>query len=377
MKLSTTPAQDGFYFPAEFQPVSEVWLAWPERKDNWRDDALPAQETFARIANLIADVTNVCVAVCSHNFDRARQMLHSDVRLVEIPFNDAWMRDIGPTVLVNRAGERRGISWQFNAWGGEYNGLYDNWQQDDLVAGSVCDIIGIDYYRAPFVLEGGAIHTDGEGTLYTTEECLLSPGRNPQLSKAQIEEQLKAYLGIEKVIWLPNGLFNDETDGHVDNLMHVIAPGKVVLSWTDDPSDPQYALSRQAEQVLKSQHDAKGRNIEIVRLPLPGPLHYSEREANGIDASSGMSRQAGERLSASYANFLIVNEHVFLPMLDEETDAMAIDILQNAMPEYQIIAIPSREVLLGGGNIHCITQQILLKHKLAAGLAAMMSCQKE
>ncbi|TOK04730.1 agmatine deiminase, partial [Vibrio parahaemolyticus] len=120
---------------------------------------------------LIAEVTKVCVAVCSHNFDRARQMLHSDVRLVEIPFNDAWMRDIGPTVLVNQAGERRGISWQFNAWGGEYNGLYDNWQQDDLVAGSVCDIIGIDYYRAPFVLEGGAIHTDGEGTLYTTEEC--------------------------------------------------------------------------------------------------------------------------------------------------------------------------------------------------------------
>ncbi|EMI4156170.1 agmatine deiminase [Vibrio parahaemolyticus] len=358
MKLSTTPAQDGFYFPAEFQPVSEVWLAWPERKDNWRDDALPAQETFARIANLIAEVTKVCVAVCSHNFDRARQMLHSDVRLVEIPFNDAWMRDIGPTVLVNQAGERRGISWQFNAWGGEYNGLYDNWQQDDLVAGSVCDIIGIDYYRAPFVLEGGAIHTDGEGTLYTTEECLLSPGRNPQLSKAQIEEQLKAYLGIEKIIWLPNGLFNDETDGHIDNLMHVIAPGKVVLSWTDDSSDPQYALSRQAEQVLKSQHDAKGREIEIVRLPLPGPLHYSEREANGIDASSGMSRQAGERLSASYANFLIVNGHVFLPMLDEDTDAIAIDILQNAMPEYQIIAIPSREVLLGGGNIHCITQQI-------------------
>ncbi len=231
-------------------------------------------------------------------------------------------------------------------------------EQINLVAGSVCDIIGIDYYRAPFVLEGGAIHTDGEGTLYTTEECLLSPGRNPQLSKAQIEEQLKVYLGIEKIIWLPNGLFNDETDGHVDNLMHVIAPGKVVLSWTDDPSDPQYALSRQAEQVLKSQHDAKGREIEIVRLPLPGPLHYSEREANGIDASSGMSRQAGERLSASYANFLIVNGHVFLPMLDEDTDAIAIDILQNAMPEYQIIAIPSREVLLGGGNIHCITQQI-------------------
>lgn len=358
MQLFSTPAQDGFYFPAEFEPVSQVWLAWPERRDNWRDDALPAQLTFARIANAISEVTKVCVAVSSKQFDHARECLHPEVRLVEIPFNDAWMRDIGPTVLVNEHGERRGISWKFNAWGGEYNGLYDNWQQDDLVASSVCDIIGIDYYRAPFVLEGGSIHTDGEGTLYTTEECLLSPGRNPLLTKQQIEQQLKEYLNIEKVIWLPNGLFNDETDGHVDNLMHVIAPGKVVLSWTDDPKDPQYSLSRQAELVLKSQADAKGREIEIVRLPLPGPLHYSESEAQGIEVSAGMSREAGERLSASYANFLIVNGYVFLPLLDDRTDAEAISVLQKAMPEHQIIAIPAREVLLGGGNIHCITQQI-------------------
>ncbi|CAM3008165.1 MULTISPECIES: agmatine deiminase [Vibrio] len=358
MKLSTTPAQDGFYFPAEFQPVSEVWLAWPERRDNWREDAKPAQETFANIANAISQVAKVRVAVCSGSYDRAREMLDSEVRLVDIPFNDAWMRDIGPTVVINDKGERRGISWKFNAWGGEYNGLYDNWQQDDLVAASVCDIIGIDHYQAPFVLEGGSIHTDGEGTLYTTEECLLSPGRNPHLSKSEIEALLKQYLAVEKVIWVPNGLFNDETDGHVDNLMHVIAPAKVVLSWTDDPSDPQYDLSREAEAVLKSETDAKGRAIEIVKLPLPGPLHYSENEVSGIDVSSGMNRSAGERLSASYANFLIVNNHVFLPLLDKNTDAQAVEILSAAMPNHQIIGIPSREVLLGGGNIHCITQQI-------------------
>ena len=358
MQLSTTPLQDGFYFPAEFHPIEEVWLAWPERRDNWRDYALPAQQTFASIANAIAEVTKVCVAVSAKQFDKARTLLHSDIRLFEIPFNDAWMRDIGPTVLVNQGGERRGINWQFNAWGGDYNGLYENWQQDDLVASSVCDIIGIDHYNAPFVLEGGSIHTDGEGTLYTTEECLLSPGRNPELNQQQIETHLKEYLGIEKVIWLPKGLFDDETDGHVDNLMHVIAPGKVVLSWTDDPSDPQFALSRQAEQVLKDQSDAKGREIEIIRLPLPGPLHYSEAEASGIDKSDGMTRDAGERLSASYANFLIANGYVFLPLLDDRTDEQAIKILQQAMPEHQVVGIPTREVLLGGGNIHCITQQI-------------------
>ncbi|MHC6526781.1 agmatine deiminase [Vibrio proteolyticus] len=358
MQLTTTPKEDGFRFPAEFDLVCQVWLAWPERTDNWRDGARPAQQTFARVANAIAEVTRVYVAVSARQFDRARHLLHPSVRLVEMPYNDAWMRDIGPTVLVNGRGARRGISWQFNAWGGEFNGLYDNWQFDDQVAANVCDIVGIDYYQAPFVLEGGSIHTDGQGTLYTTEECLLSPGRNPDLSKPELESQLETYLGIEKVIWLPQGLYNDETDGHVDNLMHVIAPGKVVLSWTDDPSDPQFELSREAERVLSSERDAKGRQIEIIKLPIPGPLYYSDVESGGIDNSDGMNRSAGERLSASYANFLMVNGHVFLPLLDEATDADAMAILQRALPDYQIIGIPTREVLLGGGNIHCITQQI-------------------
>ncbi|CAM2928762.1 agmatine deiminase [Vibrio rarus] len=358
MLLSTTPLQDGFYFPAEFQPVAEVWLAWPERQDNWRDNALPAQQTFAHVANAICKVTKVCVAVSAKQRDHARRLLQPQIHLVDIPYNDAWMRDIGPTVLVNEAGERRGINWQFNAWGGEYNGLYDNWQQDDLVAKSVCDVVGIDHYNAPLVLEGGSIHTDGEGTLYTTKECLLSPGRNPQLNQQQIEATLKHYLNIEKIIWLPKGLFADETDGHVDNLMHVIAPAKVVLSWTDDRDDPQYALSRQAEKVLSTQVDAQGREIKVIRLPLPGPLYYSESEANGIEQSVAMTREAGARLSASYANFLMVNNHLFLPLLDEATDAQAIKVLQQALPDYQVVGIATREVLLGGGNIHCITQQI-------------------
>ncbi len=242
--------------------------------------------------------------------------------------------------------------------GGEFNGLYDDWSDDDNVAAAVCDVMGLDHYRAPFVLEGGAIHTDGEGTLYTTEECLLSPGRNPSLSKTQIETKLSEYLGIEKVVWLPKGLFNDETDGHVDNLIHVVAPGKVVLSWTDDPFDPQYALSREALSALKSQKDAKGRAIEVIKVPLPGPLYYSHEEASGVESSDGMNRQAGERLSASYANFLMVNGHVFLPLLDSEFDSIAIEILAAALPDYQIVGIQTREVLLGGGNIHCITQQI-------------------
>ncbi len=358
MKLTSTPKMDGFSFPAEFEPVRQVWLAWPERRDNWRAGAKPAQQAFAQVANAIAEVVCVSVAVSSRQYEQARAMLHSSVKLIEMEYNDSWMRDIGPTVVVNRSGERRGISWRFNAWGGEFNGLYEDWSADDLVAQAVCDVIGLDYYQAPFVLEGGAIHTDGEGTLYTTEECLLSKGRNPGLLKSEIENFLGEYLGISKVVWLPKGLFNDETDGHVDNLIHVIGPAKVVLSWTDDPFDPQFRISREAYAALKSQRDAKGRSIEVIKVPIPGPLYFTEEEASGIDMSPGMNRLAGERLSASYANFLMVNGHVFLPLLDEQFDSVAIDILSNALPDYEIVGIPTREILLGGGNIHCITQQI-------------------
>lgn len=358
MKLTSTPRQDGFSIPAEFQPVSDVWLAWPEREDNWRENAVPAQKTFANVANAISKVAIVYVAVGASQYDSARSLLDDDIEIKQMAYNDSWMRDIGPTVLTDKSGVKRGVSWQFNAWGGEFNGLYQDWCDDDLVAQSVCDVLDIDYYQAPFVLEGGAIHTDGEGTLYTTKECLLSPGRNPALTIEQIEGYLKEYLGIEKVIWLTHGLYNDETDGHVDNLIHIVGPAKVVLSWTDDPCDPQYYRSRRAFTELRGQKDAKGREVEVIKLPLPEPLYYLKDEVKTISKSSGMLRSEGERLSASYANFLIVNQHIFLPQFGEKYDRKAVEILASCLPEYEIVPIPSREVLLGGGNIHCITQHI-------------------
>ncbi|EKO3540878.1 agmatine deiminase [Vibrio fluvialis] len=358
MELTGTPKQNGFYFPAEFAPQEQVWMAWPFRPDNWRDNGEHAQRAFADVATAISRKAKVTVAVIADYLEAARAMLPEPISVVEMAYNDAWMRDIGPTMVVNSDGERRGISWQFNAWGGEYNGLYAHWHEDDQVAGQICNRLNVDHYQAPFVLEGGAIHTDGEGTLYTTEECLLSPGRNPHLSREAIEAQLAQYLGIRKVIWLPRGLFNDETDGHVDNLMHVIAPGEVVLSWCDDASDPQYAISRQAYDVLKRETDAQGRRIVVHKLPIPGPLYLDEHEAVGIAASQGMKRAAGERLGGSYANFLMCNQSIFLPLLDDTMDSKAIAVLQTALPDYEIIGVATREILLGGGNIHCITQQI-------------------
>jgi len=216
-----------------------------------------------------------------------------------------------------------------------------------------------DVYTAPFVLEGGAIHVDGEGTLYTTEECLLHPNRNPNLTKEQIEEYLKDYLAIEKIIWLPHGLHQcDETNGHIDNLLHVVRPGEVALTWTDDVSDDLYRFCREAMDVLTTEQDAKGRSVRVYKLPAPGPLYRTKEESSGIDFTDGMARGEGERLAGSYANFLISNQAVIFPMLDEKYDLEAQQVLQEAFPDYEIIGVPTREIVLGGGNIHCITQQV-------------------
>ncbi|MDC0612023.1 agmatine deiminase [Vibrio sp.] len=352
------PVEDGFRMPGEHEPHDQVWMAWPVRADNWRDGALPAQKAFCTIASAIAEKTSVVMAVDPEYINQARESLPSHITVVEMDYNDSWMRDMGATYVTHSNGERRGISWRFNAWGGEVDGLYSDWALDDLVAEKMASTTGDKFYQAPIFLEGGSIHVDGEGTLYTTEECLLHPSRNPDLSKQQIEQRLAQYLGIKKVIWLPLGLFNDETNGHVDNIMHVVKPGEVMLAWCDDPSDPQYDISRKAFDVLSSETDAQGRRVKVYKLPLPRPMFITQQEADGIEPSEGMKRQAGERMACSYANFLITNGLIVYPLLDETTDLEARNVLQEAFPDYDLIGIPTREVALGGGNIHCITQQV-------------------
>ncbi|MGF1859716.1 agmatine deiminase [Photobacterium profundum] len=357
-QLSTSPKQDGFRMPAEHEPQSAIWMAWPERTDNWRYGAKPAQATFVEVAKAIAKTTPVTMVVSAEQFENARVVLPSYIQVLEMSTDDSWMRDIGPSYVVNDHGERRGVDWHFNAWGGLVDGLYFPWDKDDAVARKVCETLGDDSYRAPIVLEGGSIHVDGEGTLYTTEECLLHPSRNPDLTREEIEDVLKANLSIEKVIWIPQGLYNDETNGHVDNLIHVVRPGEIALTWCDDETDPQYIISRKAMDVLLTETDAKGRQIKIHKLPMPGPLYISEDEANGVDVSEGMERVPGERLAGSYANYLISNKHVIYPLLDEVHDKDVAMLLADLYPNYEVTGVNAREILLGGGNIHCITQQI-------------------
>jgi agmatine deiminase len=237
--------------------------------------------------------------------------------------------------------------------------LYFPWDRDDEVAQKVLEVEGADRYRAPFVLEGGAIHVDGQGTCLTTEECLLNPNRNPHLSRQETEDNLRRYLGVTQVIWLGQGVYLDETDGHIDELACFTSPGTVALTWTDDRSDPQYAISKDAFERLKAARDARGRRLEVHKIHQPGPLFMTAEEAAGIDLRAGTRpRLAGDRLPASYINFYLANGCVVMPLYDKRRDNAAMRTLKKLFPSRRVVGVETREILLGGGNIHCITQQV-------------------
>ena len=356
--LLSTPRADGFRMPGEFEPHQGCWMVWPERSDNWRDGAKPAQAAFAAVACAIAEGEPVTVLASARQYVNARRRLPVHIRVVEASSNDSWCRDIGPSFVTDAKGRLRGVDWGFNAWGG----LYSPCDLDDLVAAKILDVERAPRYRAPLVLEGGSIHVDGEGTVLTTEECLLNPNRNPHLSKSEIEGYLRDYLNVKTVIWLGPGVHQDETDGHIDNLACYVKPGVIALTWTEDRDDPQYEISKDALDRLSHARDAKGRAIEVVKLPAPGPLFATDAEAAGLDIGAldgegAMVRHGGHRLAGSYVNFYIGNGVVVMPLLDPRTDASAVEIVARLFPERRVIPVPGREILLGGGNIHCITQQ--------------------
>ncbi|MDF3935190.1 agmatine deiminase [Pseudomonas citronellolis] len=357
--LTSTPRADGFRMPAEWEPHTQTWMVWPERPDNWRLGGKPAQAAFTAVAEAIARFEPVTVCASAAQFENARARLSDAIRVIEISNDDAWVRDTGPTFVIDDKGAVRGVDWTFNAWGGLDGGLYFPWLRDDQVAAKILQVERNDRYRTEgFVLEGGSIHVDGEGTLITTEECLLNRNRNPHLSREDIEQVLREHLAVDTVIWLPDGLYNDETNGHVDNFCCYVRPGEVLLAWTDDVNDPNYPRCQAAMRVLEQARDAKGRQLVVHKIPVPGPLHATEEECAGVDLVEGsQERDPSIRLAGSYVNFLIVNGGIIAPSFDDPKDAEAKAILQRVFPEHEVVLVPGREILLGGGNIHCITQQ--------------------
>lgn len=356
----STPAADGFRMPAEFEPHESCIMIFPERSDSWQYGAYAARKAFVKIAEVIAESEKLTVCASEAQYDNARAMLPDHIRVVEMASNDSWARDYAPTFVKNDAGEVRGIDWGFNAWGGLYDGLYFPWDKDNRMARKLCDLLEKDVYdKRDFILEGGSIHVDGEGTCMVTESCLLSKGRNPELSREQIESILKEYLNISTVLWLPCGIYHDETNEHVDNICAFVAPGQVVLAWTEDESDVQYAMSKACLDYLEKAVDAKGRRIKVHKLPLPKPVTMTAEECDGLDACwDEPTRNPGERLAASYVNFYISNKNIVMPGFGDPADEKAKRILQDLFPDREVVQIYARDILIGGGNIHCITQQI-------------------
>ena len=367
-------------FPAEYEPHLGTLMIWPERPGSWGKDASGAEAAFTEIISELLKVEQVFLLVSEQALPAARQRLEEKLSetpeaasgmaarlsLIEMETDDAWARDVGPTFVLAEDCTRLAVNWRFNAWGGEVDGLYARWDKDDAAAKRFAAWLGDEVLDAdPFVLEGGSIHTDGEGTLMVTESCLLSPGRNPQLDKAGIEAVLKKYLGVEKILWLPRGIWMDETNEHVDNVAAFVGPGEVVLAWTDNEQDPQYALSKLDYEYLSGETDAKGRKLKIHKLPIPDvPVCCTQADIDNYIFEPGEDeREAGERLAASYVNFYFANGLVLVPQfggVNAESDRRAVQILEALCPDRKVMPIAARNILLGGGNIHCITQQIPL-----------------
>ena len=327
-------------WPAEWERQEATWIAWPHNVTTWPGhfDSIP--RFFERFANELAGFQPVRVLVNPKNPNGAAERLagRANITLHEIETNDCWIRDFGPTFVKTRAhGELVGIDWRYNAWGGKYL-PYD---ADAAAAERVCWLAGTMRSRSPMHCEGGALETDGAGTLITTNSCLLAPNRNPGWTRTMLEAELSRQLGVSQIIWLGGkSLEGDDTDGHVDQVARFIAPGIVVVASTDT-GDQNHAGLRDNARVLREAVDARGKRLEVHELPLPPPRCHQ-----------------GARIPESYCNFVFVNGALFVPTFrNPETDRVAVELLAGLLPDRQIIPLDASDLVLGLGALHCISQQ--------------------
>jgi agmatine deiminase len=334
-----TPRSLGYYMPAEWHAHAATWLAWPHKEASWPGKFDPIPALYTRLVQALAPFEHVNI-LCGgpHVAEQAQAMVGalSHITLWDIPTNDAWIRDHGPTFLLGPGQPAALIDWGYNAWGGKY----PPFDLDDAVPQHIGRRQGRRVFAPGIILEGGAIEPNGHGTLLTTEQCLLNPNRNPQLSKSDVERYLCEYLNVSNVLWLGGGIEGDDTDGHIDELARFVNRNTVVAPLEDDESDANYAPLRENFDRLKSMRDEEGRPLEVVPLPMPSPLYHD-----------------GQRLPASYCNFYIANGVVIAPVFGDAADAPAMDLLRSLFPGREVIALPARDLVWGLGAFHCITQQ--------------------
>ncbi len=321
--------------PAEWAPHERTLMAWPCRRELWGDALAEAKEQYAATANAIAAFEPLTMVVQSAaDAAEAGAALTGAVEILELPIDDSWLRDSGPIFVTGPDGQRAGVHFGFNAWGEKFT-PYD---RDAAVGGLLVEHAGDRRYEAPFVLEGGSICVDGEGTLITTEQCLLNPNRNPGLSREEIEQGLRDHLGVHTVVWLGQGLIEDrDTDGHVDLIAAFTRPGEVLLQWT-----PPYAPN--AERMADNRARLQAAGLAVVDFP---PLAYTE--------------VAGEEVVVSYLNFYVCNGGVIVPVAGEPSDEDALRRLAAAYPGREVVGVPGEVIAAGGGGPHCITQQVPLR----------------
>lgn len=364
------------YMPAEWEPHEACLILYPHNSDTFR---LPqAQKEFQNLIRtiLVSGQERVWLGCVSETVVKAVQEEFNDDMLTcfVIGSNDTWVRDTGPTFVVTKNRTMRvGLDWQFNAYGGPDDGCYWPCDLDQALARNICSHFNLQCQSVKdLILEGGSIHTDGEGTILTTKECLLHKNRNPGLSQATIERCILQATGCSHMIWLDTGVaYDDDTNGHVDNFCCFVQPAVVALAWTDDETrDPEnYQRCRQALSILETAVDARGRSLTVHKLLLPSPpLAYTRQEVEDLtkqqaqstsNDSTAVDRVAGQRLAASYVNFYIANQAVIVPQFGcTDTDEAAVKKLQELFPTRTAVGVYSRDILVGGGNIHCVTQQV-------------------
>jgi agmatine deiminase len=338
--MTSTPSQLGYRWPAEWERQASVWLSWPRNRNSWPDHFEPVPGEFAQFVRLLAEYEPVNILAGGHEvMEQARSLVGdlTGVTLHDIPTNDAWCRDHGPTFLSSPHLPPALIDWEYNAWGGKY----PPFDLDNEVPRKIAELSGRRRFVPGIILEGGAIDGNGQGTILTTESCLLNPNRNPQLSREQVEGHLRDYLGAKKVLWLTGGeIAGDDTDGHIDQIARFVNPTTVVVSTCDDPADENYKPTQQNLYELNQISDQDGRPLAIVPLRLPRALFCD-----------------GQRLPAGYCNFLIANDVVVVPQFGDPADDAAIRTLQPLFPDREVRGSPSLNLIWGLGSFHCLSQQ--------------------
>ena len=331
-----TPAADGFSMPAEWDLHAGCFISWPCREHTFRGYFEDARIAYFDVIRTIDRFDPVTVLADPKTAPEARRKLGSEARIFEVALDDSWARDNGP-IFVRRDDTRLAlVNFKFNGWGHKAP-----WEIDDKLPVALAERLRIRRYDAPMVLEGGSISVDGDGTLMTTEQCLLNVNRNPSMSREEIEQVLASYLGIRKVVWLPGGLEDDMTDGHVDGVAGFVMPHVVLAGHTKDSTDPNYRILEENLARLESTTDAKGRSLEVVRMVQPSPIMVGRVP-----------------VTPCYVNLYLANGAVVFPNYGIREDDLARETLVSLFPDREVVGIRCEHISIGGGDVHCITQQL-------------------